>query len=94
VVRQAADALDAARQFGVIASRTAGVEAERAQKAEAERDALRAKLDAVRALCDERDQAFRDSGVPGSKAIESAIASGAAQVNTVAVRAALDGPTP
>jgi hypothetical protein len=34
------DALDAARQFGVIASRTAGVEAERAEQAEAQVAAL------------------------------------------------------
>jgi hypothetical protein len=67
VVRILTAQRDAARQFGVVASQTAGVEAERAEKAEAERDrwrevaemhntefeAVQAKLDAVRALCEE-----------------------------------------
>jgi hypothetical protein len=62
-IRALCDALDAARQFGIIASRTAGVEAERAVKAEAERDALRAKLDAVLALSDAPDYSIGIEGV-------------------------------
>jgi hypothetical protein len=64
------DALDAARQFGIIASRTAGVEAERAVKAEAERDEHKAERyrlmklisvretewDALRAACRDRNR--------------------------------------
>jgi hypothetical protein len=50
-----------------------------------------AAVERVRALCGERDDKVRDTGVPGSKAIESLIAAGGSAVSTTDVRAALDG---
>lgn len=47
----------------------------------------------VEALCDQREDGIRDSGVAGSTAIEAAISRGAAVVTTTSVRSALRGPS-